>query len=181
MKFKGSMSLGLDPGTIKFLNEYEDLINSNQFEELYKIAYDKGVWISEMTRAFYESGINPLEHMDSVPAEYLSNCASLTEIELPDTIKRLRSSCFYDCVNVKELVLPKSIERIDDWALANMDNLTELTIRGKLTFLDPFAIYDNPSLKTIYSIPENKELLMEKVSEIKPNLSGLSQARFVEI
>ena len=134
-----------------------------------------------MTQMFYECQINPLEYMTQVPAEFLSSCPTLTEIELPDTINRLCSSCFYDCTNVKELVLPKSIDRIDDWALANMDNLTELTIRGKLTFLDPFAIYDNPSLKTIYSIPENKEPLMEKVSEIKPHISGLCQARFVEM
>lgn len=181
MKFKGSMSLKLDKGTIKFVNEFGDLIDSNNFTELYKEALKLGVNLNELGRMFYDAGIDPLEHMTEVPAQFFADNHALTEIIIPEGITKLCDSAFYDCINVKEIIVPKSVKHIDEWALAGLDNVKEITIEGKLESLHPFGIYELSSLERIYSIPENKEILTMNVSELKPHTSGLVQARFMEI
>lgn len=181
MKFKGKMSLELDKGTIKFINEFEDAINENDFKTVYKEAERLGVNLKELGRAFYEVGINPLEHINEVPAQFFANNYDLLEISIPEGITCLCDSCFYDCTNVKEVTVPKSVTRIDEWALAGMDKLESITIEGKLESLHPFGIYELPYLEKVYSIPENKELLMNQVSELREQDGKPAQARFMEI
>lgn len=181
MKFKGKLSLRLDPGTIKFVNEFEDMINANDFESLYARAWSLGVNLNELGRMFYDSDIDPLEYMTEVPEQFFADNQDLLEISIPEGITRLCDSCFYDCTNVKEIIVPKSVKHIDEWALAGLDNVKEITIEGKLESLHPFGIYELPSLETIYSIPENKEILTMNVSELKDSVFGPGQARFMEI
>lgn len=181
MKFKGSMSLKLDTGTIRFVNEFEQLIEDNNFTELYKKALELGVNLNELGRMFYDAGIDPLEYMTEVPAQFLANNHDLVEITIPEGITKLCDSCFYDCVNVKEVILPKSVTHINEWALAAMDKLEEITIPSKLEYLHPFGIYEEPCLEKIWTILDNQEILIKNVSEIRPDIKGKSQARLMEI
>lgn len=181
MKFKSKMPLKLDPGTIRFIKEFEDMIDANDFKSLYAHAWSLGANLNELGRMFYDSDIDPLEYMTEVPEQFFADNHDLLEISIPEGITRLCDSCFYDCINVKEIIVPRSVKQIDEWALAGLDNVKEITIEGKLESLHPFGIYELPSLERIYSIPENKEILTMNVSELKENASGLVQARFMEI
>ena len=182
MNFQGSMSLKLDKGTIKFVNEFEKLIDDNNFTELYKKARELGVNLNELGRMFYGAGIDPLAYMTEVPAEFLANNHDLIEINIPEGITKLCDSCFYDCINVKEVILPKSVTYIDGWALAAMDKLEEITIPGQLEYLHSFGIYEEPCLEKIWTILENRELLEDNISELRPKYNGrASQARLMGI
>ena len=181
MKFKGKMSLKLDKGTIKFVNEYADLIDDNKFTELYNKALELGVNLNELGRMFYDAGIDPLEHMTEVPAQFFADNYDLLEITIPDHITRLCDSCFYDCTNVKEVIVPKSVTRIDEWALAGMDKLESITIEGKLESLHPFGIYELPLLEKIWTPLDNQDILVNNVSELSLDEKGKSQARLMAI
>lgn len=181
MKFKGKMSLKLDKGTIKFVNEYAELIDDNDFTELYKKALQLGVNLNELGRMFYEAGIDPLEHMTEVPAQFFADNHDLIEISIPEGITKLCDSCFYDCTNVKEVILSKPVTHIGEWALAGMDKLTELTIPGTLEYLDPFGIYELPLLEKIWTPLDNQDILVNNVTELALNEKGKSQARLMAI
>ena len=165
----------------KFIENSEVLINDNHFEELYRIANLENIDIRELTQLLYEGGLNPLEHMSYVPENFIYSTPELIEVIIPEGVEEIHESAFYDCINIKSVTLPSTVHKIMDWALADCDSLKEITIEGKLDSLAPLGIYQLPSLEKVYSIADNADILLDKVSELKPHTSGLVQARLMSV
>ena len=161
---------------ISWIHRHLDLIDQNKWNEVYDYLNRGIIKHNQVTESFYEAGIDPLDYLDYIPEDYLSNNANLIEIEIPDHIKYIADSAFYGCLRVTDIELPRSVEDIGDYALAGMDNLKSIYIPGKLEYLSPLGIYLNDSLEKIYSIAANKEVLKMNVSEIKNGT-----CKFVEI
>lgn len=151
------------------------LIDENNWADVYQFLNNGSMTNHRITEMFYQAGLEPLDYLDYVPEDYLSNNQNLIEIQIPNNIKTLAESAFYGCNRVTEIELPESVTTILDYALAGMDNLKSIYIPGDLEFLSPLAIYTNDSLEKIYSTAKNKEILMKNVTELK------HQAKFVEI
>ena len=170
------------PGVLcTFINRYENLIDAGNFYLLYRYAERDALNIQLLTRALYDAGLDPLDGSKQVFAEFLSGSPSATEIIIPEGITKIEDSAFYNCNKVTEITLPQSVEIIDAWAIAGMDNLEEITIKGKLKVLNPLGIHDLPLLERIFTVPENKELLLSNVSALKSLNNSLPQARIFEI
>ena len=149
---------GLRSSVADFLKQNARLIDTNNFTELYKLAEADHIDVRHMTKAFYAAEIDPLEYMRKVPENYLDGCRDCIGIDIPEGIEVLGESCFYD-TNPISITVPESVRVIESYALAGMDRLEELTILGELASVHAFAIWQNPSLEIIYTLPANKDLI----------------------
>lgn len=161
---------------IGWIHRHIDLIDQNKWDEVYEYLNRGIIAHNQVTESFYEVGIEPLDYLEYIPEDYLSNNENLTEIEIPDHINSINESAFYNCERIIEIELPKSVSSIANWALAGMDNLQSIYIPGKLDYLGDLAIHQNDSLEKIYSIAENREILFENISMLKDG-----RCKFVEI
>ena len=159
-----------------WIHKHLDLIDENKWTEVYEYLNRGIITHNQVTESFYEAGIDPLDYLDYIPEDYLSNNPNVTEIEIPDHINSINDSAFYGCLRVTDIELPKSVVSIGDYALAGMDNLKSIYIPGKLDYLSALGIYLNDNIEKIYSIAENKAILKKNVSEIKNGT-----CKFVEI
>ena len=174
MKFKKFADK--NENVFNWIHKHLDLIDDNAWDQVYEYLIRSTQVYNKITEAFYQAGIEPLDYIDYIPEEYLSNNENVVEIEIPDHIKSIQDSAFYNCARVVEIELPRSIESIAEWALAGMDNLQSIYIPGKLDYLGHLAIHDNDSLEKIYSIAENRDILFKEVSMLKDGT-----CKFVEI
>lgn len=160
----------IKPSLIKFLKYHEDLIRTNQLEELYD-KLNKSGWQSgrDLTYLLSNKGKrNIFEYFKSkIPFAACSYDIGLYEVTIPDNIEIIEDSAFNGCSQITKLVLPSSVHTIESWALADMDNLEELTIKGELISINDLSIHNVPKLETIYSVAENRDLLYDSVECLK--------------
>ena len=76
---------------------------------------------------------------------------------VPDTVKKIGRSVFYNCKNLKKVVIPDSVTIIDRSAFANCDNLREVSIPDSIEVLGEWAFVNCTSLEFI-SLPEHVSL-----------------------
>ena len=50
---------------------------------------------------------------EKISEETFSECVSLKEISIPDSVKVIDRGAFYDCLNLEKVVLPKGIKHIE--------------------------------------------------------------------
>ena len=92
-------------------------------------------------------------------------CKSLTNIELPSTLKKIGQACFYGCSSLKSIDIPDSVTSIGDGAdelhesigwgvFYNCTSLTEVTLPSSLTVITKSTFYGCSSLKSI-KIPDS--------------------------
>ena len=174
MKFKEFSDK--NENVFNWIHKHLDLIDENAWDQVYEYLIRSTQVYNKITEAFYQAGIEPLDYLDYVPEDYLSNNENIIEIEIPEHVKSINESAFYNCERIIEIELPKSIESIADWSLAGMDNLRSIYIPGKLEYLGKLAIHDDDCLERIYSIAENREILFKNVSMLKDG-----RCKFVEV
>ena len=83
----------------EFIKKYKTEINKNDFTKVYKDANNLlcyPVSTGKLTEIFLDAGIEPLEYMQAVPANYLANSA-ITSVEIPNNISSIGSEAFRDC------------------------------------------------------------------------------------
>lgn len=102
----------VDPRVKRFLNEHLELLNSNNFEELYRKFHYVAAINTPLTEILYQAGINPLEYMTEVPEDYASGSGIIEEVSIPETITVIRRYAFDDCINLKNVYISKSVNTI---------------------------------------------------------------------
>ena len=63
-----------------------DLVESNDFENLYKLANKTGV-STELTVVLQQAGIDPLQYMNKIPSRYASGFTNF-QFDIPDPYYR---------------------------------------------------------------------------------------------
>lgn len=106
------MSNVVDPRVKRFLNENLKLLNSNNFEELYRKFQYVAAINTPLTEILYQAGINPLEYMTEVPEYYAAGSGIIEEVNIPETITVIRRYAFDDCINLKNVYISKSVNTI---------------------------------------------------------------------
>lgn len=74
-------------------------------------------------------------------------CRSLTDISIPDGIKKLPSSCFEGCISLKNIHLPESLERIEKRCFYNCKFLEDINLTKQILYASCFE--NCSSLKSV--------------------------------
>lgn len=159
----------------KFIKAHVNEINNNNFAKVYEDTNDSltpCLLTSKLTELFLDAGLEPLEYMQAVPANYLayskltsitipenitsigrcafSGCDSLKSITIPDSVTSIGSSAFENCSGLTSIVIPDSVTSIDHWTFQYCTGLTSATIGNGVKSISRYAFWDCASLKDIY-------------------------------
>lgn len=135
-----------------FLWENRDLLNNNDFTELYERAgNDVDIMAGELTNALYTAGIHPLVYMDHIPESFLENITlHKRSFTLPDNITEIERSAFSNC-NIKEIKISENskLKFIDEFAFA-WSSLSEIYLPKSISAIRYKAFHDVDNLHVIY-------------------------------
>lgn len=67
--------------------------------------------------------------------------SSIEELKLPNTLKEIQNSAFYQCASLKSLDIPKSVEKIGRWIVEECSALTTITLHEGLKTLSESCFY----------------------------------------
>ena len=159
----------------KFIKAHVNEINNNNFAKVYEDTNDSltpCLLTSKLTELFLDAGLEPLEYMQAIPANYLayskltsitipenitsigrcafSGCDGLMNITIPDSVTSIGSAAFENCSGLTSIVIPDSVTSIDHWAFQYCTGLTSATIGNGVKSISRYAFWDCASLKDIY-------------------------------
>ena len=159
----------------KFIKAHVNEINNNNFAKVYEDTNDSFtpcLLTSKLTELFLDAGLEPLEYMQAIPANYLayskltsitipenitsigrcafSGCDGLTSITIPDSVTSIGSAAFENCSGLTSIVIPDSVTSIDHWTFQYCTGLTSATIGNGVKSISRYAFWDCASLKDIY-------------------------------
>lgn len=112
--------------------------------------------------AIFEKGTGVLVYgcrTTEIPAEIttigeyaFADCAGLTEIVIPDNVKRIEDAAFSGA-QLRRIVIPNSIVSLGGWAFCECYDLEEIVLSEALTEIQPYTFATCESLEKI-EIPE---------------------------
>ena len=73
-----------------------------------------------------------LEGISTIYSYSFYNCDSLTDIEIPNSVKIVGGFAFAYCENLAKVVLPESVMNIDGRAFAESYNLTRVILKARI-------------------------------------------------
>lgn len=115
----------------KFIEQNIQLIQNANWADVYNRAKVQIPWqVGNFSCALLHAGINPLEDIDRVFSDMFSSAEGLTQLIIPDHIKRLERAAFIDCFSLKQIQLPASLEFIHDGAFRGCYELEHITYNG---------------------------------------------------
>lgn len=155
----------------EFIKDHRDEINSWSFKKVYDEAlkYLSVNNISKLTELLYKCGIDPLEHMPSVPTRYAYG-SSLKDIKIPDNITSIGGWAFAYCNDLVSVTIPNSVTSIRYAAFENCISLKSVTIGNGVTSIEDNAFYNCWLLKAInYSGSKKQWELIKKTLSWKNN------------
>lgn len=113
----------------KFINEYCDKINNNEFDDVYA---DWTGNVSELTFVLLQSGIDPLDTLGYVPDYYANNLTIIRDVKLNDEIVEVGEHAFTKCINLEHLFISSSVEEVGAWCFCKCEKLKEVTYDGTI-------------------------------------------------
>ena len=79
------------------------------------------------------------------------NCQSLKKLNLPANLTQIEESAFCNCAALQELEIPAGVTRIFDNTFSGCTSLKQITILGNLTQIGTVAFYNCTSLTDVYT------------------------------
>lgn len=139
---------------IDFINENEDLIDNNEWDELYAKANSTiPSHIGALTLILLDADIHPEYHVSKLPSKFLEG-TDIVSFDIPDNITTIGGFAFYNCDNLTDIVIPNSVTSINIYAFTSCDNLTNVSIGNSLTNIGSWAFLGCSNLTNI-TIPGN--------------------------
>ena len=149
-----------------FIEKYIDLIEDNKFNGLYveaeKYLPEDDIHILTECLIDPQEGCKVLSNMTYVPKYYLATNTTITQIELPDSIKIIRARAFDKCINLEEVILPASVEVVDANAFSNCYSLKKLVVKNPDTSFSIVSTALSNNVE-IYCKPRSK---VEEANEV---------------
>lgn len=135
-----------------FVEKNIDLIESNDFEELFRSAPPSG-----LGEVLHVAEIPFLLHLNRVP----DNCffrSNISNINIPSTVNVIGYNAFAYCSNLESVNFSDNLVSILSGAFKGCPNLTSVVLPEGLDYIGPHAFYANDNLKNI-SIPSSVSLI----------------------
>lgn len=147
-------NIGIRPNYIQYLNKFHNLRFSLTIEDwdvfkfgcleilrkgfygivgLNSIKIPNGVCTIRSDAFNYSSNLKSIDMSEiknevSIESFVFANCASLSDVKLPNSLTRIGRGCFSFCINLKEIHIPESVTFIGDFAFSNCVNLEKINI-----------------------------------------------------
>ena len=106
--------------------------------------------LPELKTLTFREGIEDISAVNAYSCSY----PKLKNINLPQTLTRIRDSAFYNCDAITDITIPSSVTSIGHRAFYGCDNLESIVLNEGLTSIEDSAFARCPSLKQI-SIPDS--------------------------
>lgn len=91
--------------------------------------------------------------LEALPTYCFGGCESLTEIEIPQSVKTIGDGAFFRCSSLEGIELPESVTIIEDGAFGGCESLAYVTLNPNLEIIGRNAFGGCISLNTI-DIPD---------------------------
>lgn len=119
-------------------------IPSNIIKRIGKFAFSSCKNLKSVTFVSKSSTFSVLELIDD---NAFSGCESLTEIAIPESVRRIGSSCFHTCSNLKSVTfLNSKLENIGNYAFSYCSSLAEITVPSSIKSIGEFCFESCSSL-----------------------------------
>lgn len=83
-----------------------------------------------------------------------ANCTSLSEVKIPETVKKIGSNTFVGCTSLKKVTFPSAITKVPDNAFVDCQMLEEVVLSKNLNEIGSMAFTNCKSLSVI-DIPDS--------------------------
>lgn len=138
----------------EFINENIELIDNNEWEEIYKKAVNElEDDVGKFTEIMLEADIHPENYVTELPKCFLFK-SDVTSFEIPDSITSIGSFAFSGCTNLNSITIPNSVINISSYAFYECDSLTNVIIGNSVESIGKHAFQDCRSLTDI-NIPSS--------------------------
>ena len=136
----------------KFIENNIDLIENNQWEQLYKQLNANSItagsdYIGEFTKIMLDAGINPLKSMQRIPSCYLKG-QYIKSFTIPEHMVSIGPDAF-SRTDLTSIVIPNNVTYIGLWAFAYCTDLTSVVISDSVTNIAAFVFYLCTKLKRV--------------------------------
>ena len=89
------------------------------------------------------------EYYTNIPDGAFKNCATISEVVIPD-VEKIPINSFRECVNLVRINIPNSVTTIGDCAFWGCNSLTSITIPDSVTTIGAWAFSSCSSLTSVY-------------------------------
>lgn len=121
----------------QYLKRHLDDIDEFKFDYLYTNFEDIGS-IHELTDALLSVGIDPLPHLNVIPAHYLRNTKlDISNIKIPNNITAIEANAFAH-TNIEQLIIPEGCTIILKGIASGCPNLREVWFPSTLSTIHAF-------------------------------------------
>lgn len=103
--------------TKEFIEENKNIIEAEDWTQLYNLTYSHNVDVGNLTEALYAAGLNPLEGQSSIPPHFLEYTKETTTFRVPEGISVISYNAFAYS-QLQDIYLPEGVGIIDDEAFA---------------------------------------------------------------
>lgn len=139
----------VSPEVVAFLEEHQELVDENRYEELFSIFFASKNVRGELGAVLEAAGLRPLLYMKDVPVFYLFEQPSITTLSIPNSIQAIHYCAFYGCSNLQNVQIGKNVETIDTEAFARCTSLRSVKFPATLTYISSAAFQSCTSLKEV--------------------------------
>lgn len=92
--------------------------------------------------------------LDSIGSDSFSGCSSLSDINIPNSVKTIGSYAFFGCGLLSEIALPSSLTSIGDSAFSGCVNVTSINLPSGTRSIGYYAFAQCTSIVSVY-LPSN--------------------------
>lgn len=145
----------------RFLIKYMDLVEDNQFEELYemvRIEFPTNGNISvipQLNGYFLSAGIDVLQYLETIPAFFIQYEDHIRNISIPNNIKKINDAAFRG-LKVEEINLPLKLKAIGNYCFCHNQELKRVTLPKNPSSLGGYMFADCNNLFFLH-YPGTKE------------------------
>lgn len=126
----------------KFITTNVELIETNRFNELYKLT-ESQIYFSQgigtLTRALFKAGIDPMPYLTEIPYCFLYGDYQIKKIDIPNNIEFIQMCAFCNCTDLTTVTLGKNVSVIYYGAFEGCVNLTNVTLNEGLLEIGQYA------------------------------------------
>ena len=131
---------------IDFINENEQLVNENRWEELYQKCETN--LRGKLTDCLLSAELDVFEDMNKIP-DYAFSGSTVKEFNIPNSVTSIGWYAFHGCSSLESIKIPSSITSISIHAFGRCERLTSIVIPDSVTEIGKWAFYGCDSLGTI--------------------------------